>query len=379
MTESKQHTSDQDQRICPGCGATLQTEDPNQIGYVPSLVSDTDASVICQRCYKLKHYNNIASITLDQEEFNRILHQIGSKQGLIVHIVDIFDFEGSLINGLNRYGNNNPIMLAVNKVDLLPAGFSHGKLEQWVRRRLKQFGLRVVDVVLISAVKGIGFDRLVEAMDRWHRGQNIYMVGAANVGKSSVINRLIRDYSSLDQELTTSRYPGTTLDLVHIPLADGQAIVDTPGLMLGDRYTTCVPVDMLKTLLPQKTIKPKIYQLNEKQTLFFGGLARFDFVKGNRQPFVCYLSNSIQIHRTKLASADALYEKHKGKMLSPPREEQLDTLPSFTVHTFRIKKEEPSDLFIYGLGWIKITGKEGAIVDVHVPKGIKVAIREAMI
>ena len=33
-----------------------------------------------------------------------------------------------------------------------------------------------------------------------------------------------------------------------------------------------------------------------------------------------YVSNDLQIHRTKLENADALYEKHIGAMLSPPSE-----------------------------------------------------------
>ena len=35
-----------------------------------------------------------------------------------------------------------------------------------------------------------------------------------------------------------------------------------------------------KIIMPKKEIKPKVYQLNEGQTLFFGGLARLDYIIG---------------------------------------------------------------------------------------------------
>ena len=65
----------------------------------------------------------------------------------------------------------------------------------------------------------------------------MYVVGGTNVGKSTLINRLIRDYSDLEQELTTSRYPGTTLDMVNIPLDDGKYIIDTPGIVYPWRFS----------------------------------------------------------------------------------------------------------------------------------------------
>ena len=59
------------------------------------------------------------------------------------------------------------------------------------------------------------------------------------------------------------------------------------------------------------------------RALFFGGMARMDFVKGERQSFTLYASNLVEIHRTKLSNADALFEKHLGQMLKPPFEDNI--------------------------------------------------------
>ena len=64
----------------------------------------------------------------------------------------------------------------------------------------------------------------------------------------------------------------------------------------------------LRLASPQKEIKPKVYQLNEGQTLFLGALARFDYVSGEKQGVVVYLDNNLMIHRTKTENASAFYE-----------------------------------------------------------------------
>ncbi len=366
-----------DKKTCAGCGAKLQTEHPNRIGYTPEQALERDP-VICQRCFRIKHYNELSSITLDQDDFLKILGHIGRTECLVVNIVDIFDFEGSFISGLRRFVGGNPIVLVVNKIDLLPKVTNLNKIVNWVRRQAKEFGLKAVEVVLCSAKKNLGFDRVIEAIETHRGGKDVYVVGATNVGKSTLINRLIRDYSDLNAELTTSQYPGTTLDLVKIPLDDGKSIIDTPGIVYTYRLTELIAKPDLQTIMPDKPIKPRVYQLDEKQTLFFGALARFDFLQGERQSFTCYVANSLQIHRTKWERADEVYERHKGEMLRPPARDRLDELPPWTKHTFRIP-DGGADVAVSGLGWIKINGDAGALLEVHVPRGVKVAVRPSLI
>ncbi|GAA3407615.1 ribosome biogenesis GTPase YqeH [Paenibacillus hodogayensis] len=363
---------------CSGCGVAIQTESPEKLGYAPAAALNKDP-LLCQRCFRIKNYNEISSVTPNQDDFLKILSGIGGKEALVVHIVDLFDFEGSLIAGLHRFVGQNPVLLVVNKVDLLPKAINVNRILNWVQKQAKDHGVRTSEVVLCSAKKNIGFDRVVEAIAR-HRGKkDVYVVGATNVGKSTLINRLIRDYSDLEAELTTSPFPGTTLDLVQIPLDDGRDIIDTPGIVYTHRLTELVNKRDLQTVLPDKPIKPSVFQLNEEQSLFFGAMVRFDFVQGARQSFTCYVSNAMPIHRTKLERADELYEEHKGVMLAPPSKENLDNLPPLVKHSFRIRKGAQSDVLISGLGWIAVNSDAGAQIVIHAPKGVKVAVRDSLI
>jgi len=363
---------------CEGCGIGLQTEEPDKIGYVPeSALAKTP--LICQRCFRIKHYNEMSSATLNQDDFLRMLSSVANVKALVVHIVDIFDFEGSLIGGLQRFIGNNPVLLVVNKIDLLPKVSNWNRIRNWVQKQAKENGLKVVDTVLVSARKNMGFDRLTEALAEQREGRDVYVVGATNVGKSTMINRLIHDFSDLEAELTVSQYPGTTLDLVHIPLEDGKSIIDTPGIVYRHRLTELLPKNYIKAVLPDKPLKPFIYQLNEGQTLFFGALARFDFLRGDRQSFTCYVSSGVPIHRTKLERADELYAEHKGELLQPPAKADLEALPAWTKHPIRIKPGSEMDILISGLGWITVNGNIGAEVEIHAPKGVKVVVRPQLI
>src|SRR5690606_2806779 len=168
-------------------------------------------------------------------------------------------------------------------------------------------------------------DEVVEAIDKQRQGRDVYVVGTANVGKSTLINRLLKEFGDGEESITTSPYPGTTLDTIHIPLDDGKEIVDMPGILRRDRMSEWVDPKELKTIIPDQEIKPKVYQLNEGQTLFVGGLARMDYIEGKRQAFVCSVANSLYIHRTKFEKAEEIWVKLRGGLLIPP--EEPDSLP----------------------------------------------------
>ncbi|WP_028588710.1 ribosome biogenesis GTPase YqeH [Paenibacillus massiliensis] len=375
MTESKR---DNVKLRCSGCGIALQSASPELPGYIPEKTMEREP-VICQRCFRIKNYNEASSVAVDQDEFLSLLSKIGDKDALVVHIVDLFDFEGSLISGLQRFVGSNPVILAVNKIDLLPKVTNWNKVRNWVQKQAKEQGLRTSEIVLCSAKKNQGFERLLEAVAEQRGNRDVYVVGGTNVGKSTLINRLIKDYSDLEQELTTSRYPGTTLDMVNIPLDDGHYIIDTPGIVYPWRFSEIVSKRDLGAIMPDKPLKPAVYQLDAGQTLFYGAMARFDFIEGVHQSFTSYISGALKIHRTKLERADELYATHKGEMLSPPHTAELAEMPAWTRHEFRVPKGADVDLFISGLGWIKVNGSSGAVVAIHAPRGIRVLMRPSLI
>ena len=367
---------------CIGCGAEIQSENQNKQGYLPKSVvekSIEENNLVCKRCFRLKNYNEVSDVELGAEDFYKLIKTLSKKDGLIVKVVDIFDFSGSWIEDvIDIVGNNKDIVLVANKLDLLPKSVKQNKIKQWLFKMLKAKGIKVKDILLISAIKNHGIEEAAARIDELRNGKDVYIIGATNVGKSTFINKLIELTTGDKNVITTSHFPGTTLGMIEIPLDRATSIYDTPGIILDYDIAHYLDAKSLKLVMPKKEIKARVFQLNAEQSLFFGGMARVDFVKGERQSFTLYASNLVDIHRTKLSNADALFEKHLGTLLKPPFEDNISIFKNQVKKNFKID-DKKIDIVISGLGWITVNSNSGCEIDIYVPEEIEVFVRESII
>lgn len=363
---------------CIGCGAVIQTSDKNLPGYTPQSALEKgkqSGELYCQRCFRLRHYNEIAPVNITDDDFLRLLNQLQNADALVVYVVDVFDVNGSLIPGLQRFVGDNPILLVGNKEDLLPHSLRRPKLRDWLRRQVNAAGLRPQDTILVSAKRNHSIDNLLQLIEQYRHGRDVYVVGVTNVGKSTLINTILKQRAGVSDLITTSRFPGTTLDRIEIPLDDGKKLVDTPGIIHKEQLATVLDPEDLKIVAPQREIKPRTYQLNPEQTLFLGAVARFDYEAGKREGIVAYFDNNLPIHRTKLANADHFYHKHAGELLTPPDKKRLAHLPALKRYEFKLRQK--SDLVFEGLGWITVPAH--STVAAWMPEGTAALVRPAMI
>ena len=93
----------------------------------------TNEELVCRRCFRLRNYNELQPVSLTGDDFLKILNGIGEKEGIVVKIVDIFDFNGSWISGLHRFVGNKDILLIGNKVDLLPKSINPNRVINWMK------------------------------------------------------------------------------------------------------------------------------------------------------------------------------------------------------------------------------------------------------
>ena len=66
---------------------------------------------------------------------------------------------------------------------------------------------------------------------------------------------------------------------LRFPLDDGSYIYDTPGIIHRHQMAHYLTAKT-SSMSVLKGNQAKTYQLNPEQTLFLGGLGRFDFIKG---------------------------------------------------------------------------------------------------
>ncbi len=367
---------------CKGCGALIQHEDKTLPGFVSDKVMATSDSraVFCQRCHRIRHYSDIITISVTNEEYFNIINKISKENALIVKIVDIFDFTGSFVPAIKRLTGNEDVILVGNKMDLLPKNVKPERILNWLKTMLANEGFTVLDSILISAKYGNNFDDLMDLILKYKGNRNVYLVGSNNVGKSRIINQILKRYLGMPTDVVTvSSQPGTTIGLIGFPLLDGTMIYDTPGVINKHQYTYYLTRPSYKMTVPKKEIKPLIFQLNEGQTLFFGGLARIDIINGetgDKVNVVTYFANTLNIHRTKTAKADELYESKLYSLLTPPFNPE-EAVPKWVTHDFKIRDNLKYDIVFSGLGFLTI--RAPFYVRVHAPFVVGVYARPAII
>ena len=349
---------------CKGCGAILQSTDKNLAGYTPKAEAD-----YCQRCYRLKHYDDVTVSYRDEINPTEILQQVSKMDALVLWVVDAFDFESNIIEGINRHFFGKEVLLVLTKCDLLPSTFSRDKLLRFVNRRLSEIGIEVIDIVVTGQYGKNGVDSLAVAIDKYSGEKDTVVVGVANAGKSTIINALINS----EDTLTISRYPGTTLGFTKLQW-NRHAIYDTPGLHRDDSLIFLLNDSELKTIIPKAKIKPRVFQITSDTSFAIGGLVRVDLVNPKTDgTAVIYTSDKVNVHRGKVANAKELWEKHYGELLAPSYGKYSD----FTKFRY-YKKDDTIDICVYGLGWICIKG-EFEYIDVRNNREVKVTFRRGMI
>jgi GTPase len=133
-----------------------------------------------------------------------------------------------------------PVVIAVNKAEGVPGELAEAEFHT----------LGLGAPIGISAVHGQGIEELlrtalesfpadeVDAVTETEHGPKVAVIGRPNVGKSTLINRLLGE-----NRLITSPEPGTTRDSIHVPVErDDQkfVLVDTAGIRRRARVSEAI-------------------------------------------------------------------------------------------------------------------------------------------
>ncbi len=121
------------------------------------------------------------------------------------------------------------------------------KVIQLMKKASKDNGLTAADVHLMSAKTGEAILEVANLIDELRKSKDVYIVGCTNVGQSTFINRLLKEFGAEDDMLiTTSNIPGTTLDMIDVPLDDGANLFHTPGIINHHQMAHLLNKDELK-------------------------------------------------------------------------------------------------------------------------------------
>ena len=322
---------------CIGCGAVLQSNDVSKEGYIKNNGN------LCERCFRIKHYNEYKQVSKTNEDFIPILKDINNTKDLVVLVLDLFNLPENLDIITNNI--NNPILLVLTKRDILPKSI----YDENIFKYIDNYKLNYVDKIIISSIKNYNFDLLLEKINKYKKSKNVYVVGFTNAGKSTMINHLIKNYSNLDLEITTSILTSTTLNTIEVPLLDDLILLDTPGILESGNIIDYLDNSLIKKIIPKKEIKPITYQIKNKQTILIDNICNLEVSNTN---LTIYMSNSLNIKRV----YKEIKKENKRKII-------ID--------------EKNTDVVILGLGFIRIM-KPGTIY-LDIDEKIKVFTRKSLI
>ena len=268
---------------CIGCGSILQDKDEKEQGFTYSLEKN-----LCNRCFRIRNYSEYTKMDRPNSEYIDIIKKINKTNDLVVLVVDIFMIPKD-IDEIFSYLNND-ILLVLTKRDVLPLSIKNENIEIGVRKRFKN----IIDYELVSSVKNYNLDNLYSKINKYKKSKNVYVVGFTNAGKSTLINKIIYNYSYSNLEITTSIMPSTTLDTIKIDITDSLTLIDTPGLLVNNSFMDKVSGKELKKIMPKKEIKPITYQAKEKQYII---VEDYFIMEVEDASFTIYASNSLKVDR----------------------------------------------------------------------------------
>ncbi len=304
---------------CIGCGATLQYEDTNKLGYVSEDVYEK--STYCQRCFKIIHYNEKVYTKLDNIN-KKITTKLSKFDGLVYFMVDFLNINEETMEVFNSIKNFK--CLLISKLDILPKSFNEKKIIKFIKNTYKVKD----DIFFVSAKKNINTKMILRYATN-NGFKKVCFTGYTNAGKSTLINKIL-EYYGVKSNITTSLNPNTTVDFIDIKL-DDFTLVDSPGFVLKKDIYEKDDFVLIRKINSKKMIKPITYQAKDSSSIFIEYLYRI--MPSVKNSLTFYMSNDLNIFR--------LFES--DKMLD------LDYKD--------ISIDDNTDLVIKGLGFVNIKKK----------------------
>ncbi len=343
-------------RTCKGCGIGIQKDDPQKPGFVPEKIFDQ--AEVCQRCYRLVHYGDLKPSLLDKDSYKQAVKEALDRADTVFLVLDIIDFESSLQPEFDKLLRKKHIIGVVTKIDLLPPITSAKEALAWAKKRLPYPD----NFVAVSGKKGWGIDELSKL-----RGQVTAVVGTTNSGKSTLVNKLVNEATP-----TVSVAFGTTLNNLFFTDSKG-VIIDTPGLWPQGRLLELLCLDCASSLVPDKKMVSKLFELKEGQGITLGGLVYLNLRSEKPILAIAFVPESIEVNRVNKDKAKS-YLEHYAKVKSPPCSLCQKSL-TFEKKDVRIGNE---DLVIPGLGWVSFRHTPAAL-EVIAPAGLSLTKRAPLI
>lgn len=364
---------------CCHCGVVIQSEDPSKEGYLPleklKEVSNKDV-LLCESCYQKQRYNRSPMPMQTSEDMLTMLKDAKASDALIVNVIDLTSFECSFDQKAAELAKGLKYIVIGNKKDLMPKNYSDEDLKEYVHDVYEEYGIKLnrEDIFLTSLLFSNDISEIAKAIETKRNGHDVYILGDISSGKSLFLSAFLKNYKNRsNHSVGVSRYFGTNLDVLKIPLDSASFIYDTPGNLLSNSFTRYKDdPTLMKHILTDKPYISKKIPISLNGSLFVSNLARIDYLAGKkRMTFSLHFSPKIQSKGiSPKKNMDELFLKYSEKRYLKPCASFLKSISDYDVFDIELKGEGHQELTISGLGWVSFQSEEGIKLRIYVPKGI---------
>ncbi|MGE5604079.1 MAG: GTPase [Bacteroidota bacterium] len=358
---------------CRGCGSVMQSSNPNQPGFIPEAVRGKNQ--VCQRCYQMTHYGKNGTIQLNKDQIKANIQKAIGLSQLLVIVADFTDLTGTL-PAWSAWLGDQPYLLVVNKIDLMPERTKPDELKEYLQHYLAdQFPKMPAALILASGIKGDGVGLLLNEIKKATvSGDRIGLLGMTNVGKSSLVKQMLAAEKSAAAP-TVSKYPGTTLGLSNWSILKGRnTLIDTPGMVPGDRMGDLLCSECASRLVSTSKLGHKLWGIKPGKGITIGNYFGLAQMGTSETVLLTFAAPEILIHRTDSSKIGDLLKEGPswlGKICKKCsqnlkwREENLSLNPN-------------NDLGVAGLGWFSLRGAKTEF-KIWYPEGLRLEIRPALV
>ena len=366
---------------CYHCGAILQCENEDEKGYIipESLHRATPIQIIyCDRCFEtMKAFNNSELEQKVDQEVLKILDDAFATDAMIIWVVDLFSFNGTLNSEIANKVKKLNVVVVGNKRDLFPMSVKDDSLVAYLTDRFNAYGIKPKSVRLLGATNKIDSKELIDSMNAARKGHDVYMIGNSTSGKTSIINRAMKGFENkTSRQIKTITYPGTSVNVLEIPLSRSSFFYELPGISQTTSATGKLEKDVVKQLVPKKAIKMTQRTMSAGDALMVGSLAAFEVIKGKTTNYRFYAAEGVETRKVQSKKLDDYINENNIRRFARPVSERLVSFLDYDMFEYAMENDKKwHDIAIEGLGWLSFIA-QGQMIRIRLPKGV--ALKESL-
>ncbi len=366
---------------CYHCGAILQCENENEKGYIipESLHRATPIQIIyCDRCFEtMKAFNNSELEQKVDQEVLKILDDAYATDALIIWVVDLFSFNGTLNSEIAKKVKKLNVIVVGNKRDLFPANVKEESLVEYLVETFNAYGIKPKSVRLLGAANKIDSKELIDSMNVARKGHDVYMIGNSTSGKTSIINRAMKGFENkTSRQIKTITYPGTSVNVLEIPLSRSSFFYELPGISQTTSATGKLEKDVIRQIVPKKAVKVITRSMSAGDALMVGSLAAFEVIKGKATNYRFYSAEGVETRKVQSKKLDDYINENNIRRFARPVSERLVSFLDYDMLEYAMENDKKwHDIAIEGLGWLSFIA-QGQMIRVRLPKGV--ALKESI-